>query len=232
MRYTASRWVAHEHDPLQQHAVEIVSNVGARIQRVSFRQAAANLFHPRQPGALRKLLMLDPGAADSRWVRCHPGPAARRILCGLRIRQDDAAAEHRGYRIGTRYRPELHLSAADRDRVADLLQDLVAKLYDCDQPVIPTPQECTQLLGQVSAIVAVDDMCASPDKVRYLLDVLSGYGLVPRALIRPASSCSDQDDLGTSNCPSDLSGITANSRLDLAFMCLHEKVAQQFASAT
>ena len=31
---------------------------------------------------------------------------------------------------------------------------------------------------QVSAIVAVDDMCASPDQVGYLLDVLPGCGLV------------------------------------------------------
>ena len=38
--------------------VEIVSNVGARVQRVSLRQATIDLFHPRQPGALRKLRML------------------------------------------------------------------------------------------------------------------------------------------------------------------------------
>ena len=67
---------------------------------------------------------------------------------------------------------------ADGDRVADLLQGLVAKLYDFDQPVKPTRQECAQLLGQISAVVAVDDLRASPDQVGYLLEVLSGCSVV------------------------------------------------------
>ena len=46
----------------------------------------------------------------------------------------------------------------------DLLQDLVAKLYVCDQPVKPTPRECAQLLGQVGAVVVIDDLRASADQ--------------------------------------------------------------------
>ncbi len=67
---------------------------------------------------------------------------------------------------------------ADGDRVGDLLQDLVTRLYVCDQPVKLTPLECTQLLGQVSAVVVVDDLRASPDQVGYFLDVLSGCSLL------------------------------------------------------
>ena len=158
--------------------VEIVSNVGARIQRVSFRQATADLLHPRQPGALRKPLMRDreQQTADGFAAIQARRPAGFYAACGYGkttlLQNIAATASERGIA------PNCIYLRADRDRVADLLQDLVAKLYDCDQPVKPTPQECAQLLGQVSAIVAVDDMCASPDQVRYLLDVLSGCGLV------------------------------------------------------
>ena len=67
---------------------------------------------------------------------------------------------------------------ADKNRVGDLLQQLVARLYVCDQPVKLTPQECAQLLGQVSAVIAIDDLRASPDQIAYLLEVLPGCSLV------------------------------------------------------
>ena len=158
--------------------VEIVSNVGARIQRVSFRQAAADLLHPRQPGALRKPLMRDreQQVADGFAAIQARLPAGFYAACGYGkttlLQNIAATASERGIA------PNCIYLRADGDRVADLLQDLVAKLYESDQPVKPTPQECAQLLGQVSAVVAVDDLRASPDQVRYLLDVLSGCGLV------------------------------------------------------
>jgi hypothetical protein len=62
--------------------------------------------------------------------------------------------------------------------LGDLLQDLVAELYISDRPVKPTPQEWAQLLSQVSAVVAVDDLHARPDQLDYLLKVLSGCSLV------------------------------------------------------
>ena len=52
------------------------------------------------------------------------------------------------------------------------------RLYVCDQPVKLTSQECARLLGQVNAVVAVDDLHASQDQVGYLLEVLSGCSLV------------------------------------------------------
>lgn len=60
----------------------------------------------------------------------------------------------------------------------DLLQDLVPTLYICDQPVKLTPRECAQILGQVSAVVAIDDLSARADQVNYLLEVLSNCSLV------------------------------------------------------
>ena len=66
----------------------------------------------------------------------------------------------------------INLRAAG-DRMEDVLQDLVAKFYVSDRPVKPTPQECAQLLSQVRAVAAVDDLHARPDQLDYLLEVLS-----------------------------------------------------------
>jgi hypothetical protein len=157
---------------------EVVSNLGARIQRVSLRRATIDLLRPRQPLALKKPLMLDreQEAADAFAAIRAGRPAGFYAACGYgktTLLQNIAAiASERGVASSCVY------LRADGDRVADLLQDLVARLYACDQPVKPTPRECAQLLGQVSAVVAVDDLRAKPDQIRYLLDVLSGCSLV------------------------------------------------------
>jgi hypothetical protein len=67
---------------------------------------------------------------------------------------------------------------ADGNRVGDLLQQLVARLYSSDRPVKLTPGECAQLLGQVRAVIAIDDLSAGLDQVGYLLDVVSGCSVV------------------------------------------------------
>lgn len=51
-------------------------------------------------------------------------------------------------------------------------------MYVCNRPVKLTHQECAQLLGQVSAIVAIDDLRVSVDQVDYLLEVLPGCSLM------------------------------------------------------
>ena len=157
---------------------EIVSDAGARIQRVGLRQSAADLLAPRRSEALRKPLMLgrDREAADAFTAIRAGRPAGLYADCGYGkttlLRNIAAAAAERGLA------PSCIYLRAGGDRVGDLLQDLVAKLYVCDQPVKLTPQQCAQLLGQVSAVVAVDDLRASPDQVGYLLEVLSGCSLV------------------------------------------------------
>jgi hypothetical protein len=157
---------------------EIVSNAGARIQRVGLRQAAGDLLAPRRSEALRKPLMVgrDREVADAFAAIRAGRPAGFYSACGFGkttlLRNIAAAAAERGLA------PSCIYLRAGRDRVGDLLQDLVAKLYVCNQPVKLTPQECTRLLGQVSAVVAVDDLRASSDQVGYLLEILSGCSLV------------------------------------------------------
>ena len=67
---------------------------------------------------------------------------------------------------------------ADRDRVGDLLQHLVTQLFSSNRPVKLIPEQCAQLLGQVSAVIAVDDISFGPDQVSYLLDMLAGCSVV------------------------------------------------------
>jgi hypothetical protein len=157
---------------------EIVGNAGARIQRVRPRQAAADLAAPRQPDTPRKPLMLgrDREAADAFATIAAGRPAGFYAACGYGkttlLRYVVAAAAERGLAPSC-----IHLQA-DGDRVGDLLQDLVTRLYVFDRPVKLTQQECGQLLGQVSAIVAIDDLRVSADQLGYLLEVLSGCSLV------------------------------------------------------
>src|SRR5690242_16762248 len=139
---------------------EIISNAGVRIQRVNLRQAVADLLSPRQPEAPRKPVMLDRDreTADAFAAIRARRPAGFYAPCGYGkttlLRNIAAAAAERGLA------PRCIYVRAGGDRVMDLLQDLVAKLYVCDQPVKPTPRECAQLLGQVGAVVVIDDLRA------------------------------------------------------------------------
>jgi hypothetical protein len=60
----------------------------------------------------------------------------------------------------------------------DLLHRLVGELYTADQPVKLTPGQCAQLLTQVQALIALDDVTTDPDRVDYLLRVLPGCSLL------------------------------------------------------
>jgi hypothetical protein len=44
----------------------------------------------------------------------------------------------------------------------------VARLYISEPPVKLTPEQCAQLLGQLSAIIGMDDVAAGPEAVSYL----------------------------------------------------------------
>jgi hypothetical protein len=157
---------------------EIVGNAGARIQRVRPRQAATDPLALRQPDAPRKPLMLgrDRETADAFATIGAGRPAGFYAACGYGkttlLRYILAAAAERGLA------PNYIYLRADGDRVGDFLQDLVTRLYVFDRPVKLTQQEYSQLLGQVSAYIAIDDLRASADQVDYLLEVLSGCSLV------------------------------------------------------
>jgi hypothetical protein len=67
---------------------------------------------------------------------------------------------------------------AGPDALADLLQRLVAEFYTSDVPVKPTRDQCAQLLGQVQALVVLDDVGLKPDQTEQLLRVLPGCDLL------------------------------------------------------
>jgi beta-lactam-binding protein with PASTA domain len=81
---------------------------------------------------------------------------------------------------------------ADGDRVEDLLQQLVTRLYQPARPVKLTPAECAHLLGREGFVVTVDDAPSNPAQVGYLLDVLPGgrfvLGANTRVLVRGGGS--------------------------------------------
>jgi hypothetical protein len=157
---------------------EIAGDAGVRLQRVRPRHAAADLLRPRQPDAPRKPLMRgrDREAADAFATIAAGQPAGFYAACGYGkttlLRYVVAAAAERGLA------PRCLYLRADGGHVGDLLQDLATRLYVFDRPVKLTQQECGQMLGPVSVIVALDDLRVSVDQLDYLLEVLSGCSLV------------------------------------------------------
>jgi Putative Ig domain len=155
---------------------EIVGDAGVRIQRVTLRQATLDLLRPGQPGAPQRpwLLGREREAAAALAAIQDGRPAGFHGACGYgktTLLADIAAT-------AAHFWPSSIYLRADRNRIGDLLQQLVARLYVCDEPVKLTPQECARLLGQASAVIAVDDLRAGPEQVGYLLDLLPGCRLV------------------------------------------------------
>ncbi|MGK5632455.1 ATP-binding protein, partial [Streptomyces sp. URMC 123] len=61
---------------------------------------------------------------------------------------------------------------------ADLLQRLVTELYTVEGAVRLTAQECAQVLGGATAIVALDDVALTQGQLEYLRRIMPGCGLV------------------------------------------------------
>jgi hypothetical protein len=158
--------------------VEVIRDAGARVQRVGFGQAAVDLLRPSQAGTPWNPLMLgrEREVAEA-FAAIEAGqPAGFFGSCGYGkttlLQNVTAAAPERG--IASR---SIYLRASG-DRIEDLLQDLVTELFVCEQPVKLTPQESAQVLGQVSAVIAIDDLRASQDQIEYLVRVLPNCRLV------------------------------------------------------
>jgi HYR domain/HYDIN/CFA65/VesB-like, Ig-like domain len=62
--------------------------------------------------------------------------------------------------------------------VQDLFQRLVDELYTAHQPVKLTPEQYTQLLSQLQALILLDDVLLGPGQVEQLVRVLPGCSLV------------------------------------------------------
>ena len=157
---------------------EIVGSAGVRLSRVTLRQATSGLLRPSRPEAPHRprLLGRDREIANVLAAFQAGRPTGFHAACGYGkttlLESIAATVSDRGLAASSIY------LRADKNRVGDLLQQLVARLYVCDQPVKLTPQECAQLLGQVSAVIAIDDLCAGPEQIAYLLEVLHGCSLV------------------------------------------------------
>jgi IPT/TIG domain len=73
------------------------------------------------------------------------------------------------------------------EELQDLLTRLVDQLYVSDQRVKLTPEQCAQLLSQVRAAIALDDIDLNAEQVDYLLSILPWCSLVlssPRPILR------------------------------------------------
>ncbi len=187
-------------------SVEIASNRGARIERATLRQAATDMLRPQRSEARPGPLMLgrERESADAFAAIGSGRPVGFQAACGYGkttlLQHIAAAASERGVATSCIY------LRAEGNRVGDLLQQLVARLYSSDRPVKLTPEQCAQLLGQASAVIAIDDVSAGPDQVGYLLDVLSGCRVVIGSA-RPV--------LGRRGSSQDLTGLSDEAALAL-----------------
>ena len=159
-------------------SAELISGSGTRIERVTLRHAPTDVFRPQSPERLPKPVMLgrEQQSAEALTALRAANPVGFHAACGYGkttlLQHIIADARERGVAASYVY------LRADRDRVGDLLQRLVDRLFSSDQQVKLTLTQCAQLLGQVSAVIAIDDISFGPDQISYLLDVLAGYSVV------------------------------------------------------
>jgi hypothetical protein len=158
-------------------SAEFISGKGARLERVTLRLAPPDAYRPRLPEPLPRPTMLgrERQSAEALAAMQAGRPAGFHAACGYGkttlLQNIVAEAQERETASCVYLR-------AGRDRVGDLLQRLVAQLLSSDQPVKLTREQCAQLLGRVSAVIALDDISFGPDQVSYLLDVLAGCQVV------------------------------------------------------
>jgi Putative Ig domain len=158
-------------------SAEFISGKGARLERITLRLAPPDAYRSRLPEPLPRRAMLgrERQSAEALAAMQAGRPAGFHAACGYGkttlLQNIVAEAQERGT-------ASCVYLCAGRDRVGDLLQRLVAQLFSSDQPVKLTREQCAQLLGQVSAVIALDDISLGPGQVSYLLDVLAGCQVV------------------------------------------------------
>lgn len=163
--------------------VEVVSDLGTRIERATLQQARPDMVRSRPDGAPGDgatagsvLRGREQQSEDALRAVSAGRPLGFHAACGYGkttlLQQAIVAAREHGVAADCVY------LRADGDRIEDLLQSLVEQLFTADRPVKLTPGQRAQLLGHVSAVVAVDDVTAGPDKVDSLLDILPKCSLL------------------------------------------------------
>jgi hypothetical protein len=159
-------------------SVEIVSSLGARIERATLRQDVSDMLSPQHPEVLPGPPMLgrEQESRDALAAIQSGQPVGFYAACGF------GKTTLLQYLIATASQRDTAASCvylrADGRRCGDVLQQLVARLYRPDRPVKLTPAQCARLLGQVSAVIAIDDVSAGPDEVGRLLDTLPACSVV------------------------------------------------------
>ncbi len=158
-------------------SVEILDDAGARVSRLN---------RPPPPLSARPVTATKAGQVAPLGRQAYIDDAYAAVRAQRPIEFNAAC----GYGKSTLLRWVAARAVADRvasssvyllagpDALADVLQRLVAELYTCDVPVKPTPDQCAQLLGQVQALIALDDVGLKPGQVEQLLRVLPGCSLL------------------------------------------------------
>jgi hypothetical protein len=159
--------------------VEIVSDLGTRVDRLSVREAPQTPI-PRpfraQDSRTRMLLGRDEQISEAYAAARSQRPIEFTATCGYGkstlLRHVAANAARDGVA-----RSSVYLQAGP-DGLQDILQRLITELYISDPPVKPTVEQCAQLLGQVRTMIVLDDVTLDPGQVEYLVRVLAGCSLV------------------------------------------------------
>jgi hypothetical protein len=158
--------------------IEILDHAGARVDRLTLRQ---------QPGLTARPMLVRESAPALLVGREEQLDQVRRAVQAQRPIEFNATC---GYGKSSLLRyvaasagtdgiasPCIYLHVG-HDDVQAVLQHLVEKFYTADQRVKLTPDQCAQLLGQVRAVVVLDDVLLGPKQIEYVLRVLPGCSLV------------------------------------------------------
>jgi hypothetical protein len=158
--------------------IEILDDAGARVDRLTLRQ---------QPGLTARPMLVRESAPALLVGREEQLDQVRRAVQAQRPIEFNATC---GYGKSTLLRyvaasagtdgiasPCIYLHVG-HDDVQVVLQRLVEKFFTADQRVKLTPDQCAQLLGQVRAVVVLDDVLLDRKQIDYVLRVLLGCSLV------------------------------------------------------
>jgi hypothetical protein len=158
--------------------VEILDDLGARLDRLSVRGRPSLIRRPFRPQEKSTVPLLgrDEPISEAYAAVGSQGSIEFTATCGYGksalLRHIATNAVYDGLA-----RSSVYLLAGS-DGLHDLLQRIVAELFTSDPPVKPTPEQCAELLGQVRAMIVLDDVMLDPGQIDYLLRVLPGCSLL------------------------------------------------------
>jgi hypothetical protein len=188
--------------------IEILNDVGSRLERVALERVTPQLLgrHPTRSasGELQTLLAREEELDRVRLAVQAGKPIELIAACGFGktglLRQ--LAAVDGGEDLT---RPWVYLRLG-KERLDDTLHRLFDASYTSPQPFKPTPEQRTQLLGQVNSVILLDDLTVGAAEVGQLIANLEGVSVVV-ASTRPV--------LGRHGMSVNLAGLTDAAAVDL-----------------